>query len=158
MDLFSSAMNLKRLLNKNNIQLDLPGNTKQEVIEALLDILMRTGKVKDRDAALSALLDREKKMSTGIQFGVAIPHAKTDAVDELLTCVGIKKEGVDFEALDGLDSQIFIMTLSPEKRTGPHVQFLADMSGVLQSEDIREKMLHCESQEALLQLILSRGN
>ena len=151
-------MNLKRLLNTDVMQLDLPGSSKQEVIEGLLDILMKTGKVKDRAAALNALLERERKMSTGIQFGVAIPHAKTDAVDELLACVAIKREGVDFAALDGLDSKIFIMTLSPDKRTGPHVQFLADMSGVLQNEDIREKMLHSESEEALLQLILSPGS
>jgi fructose-specific phosphotransferase system IIA component len=151
-------MNLKRILNRNVIQLDLPGSSKQEVIESLLDILMKTGKVKDKAAALNALLDREKKMSTGIQFGVAIPHAKTDAVDELLACVAIKKEGVDFAALDELDSKIFIMTLSPEKRTGPHVQFLAEMSRVLQNKDVREKMLHSESEEALLQLILSPGS
>jgi fructose-specific phosphotransferase system IIA component len=151
-------MNLKKLLNTDVMQLDLPGNSKQEVIESLLDILMKTGKVKDKAAALNALLDREKKMSTGIQFGVAIPHAKTDAVDELLACVAIKKEGVSFEALDGLESKIFIMTLSPEKRTGPHVQFLAEMSKVLQNEVLREKMLDIESEEALLQLILSPGS
>ena len=150
-------MNLKKMLNRNVLQLDLPGSSKQEVIEGLLDILMRTGKVKDRAAALNALLEREKKMSTGIQFGVAIPHAKTDAVDELLACVAIKKEGVDFESLDGVDSHIFIMTLSPERRTGPHVQFLAEMSKILQNESLREKMLHLESEEALLQLILAPG-
>jgi fructose-specific phosphotransferase system IIA component len=150
-------MNLKKMLNRNVLQLDLPGSSKQEVIEGLLDILMRTGKVKDRAAALNALLEREKKMSTGIQFGVAIPHAKTDAVDELLACVAIKKEGIDFEALDGSDCRIFIMTLSPERRTGPHVQFLAEMSKILQNESLREKMLHLESEEALLQLILAPG-
>lgn len=148
-------MNLKKLLDRNVMKLDLPGSNKLEVLEALLDILMQTDKVSDRDDALNALVDREKKMSTGIQFGVAIPHAKTDAVDELVACVAIKKEGVDFEALDGLDCKIFIMTLSPNKRTGPHVQFLADMSGVLQDESVREKMLNVESEEALLQLILS---
>ena len=150
-------MNLKKLLNTDVMQLDLPGSSKQEVIEGLLDVMMRTGKVKDRAAALNALLEREKKMSTGIQFGVAIPHAKTDAVDELLACVAIKKEGIDFAALDGLDTKIFIMTLSPEKRTGPHVQFLAEMSKILQNAALREKMLHIESEEALLQLILSPG-
>lgn len=151
-------MNLKKILSKDVVKLDLPGSNKQEVIEALLDILMRTGKVKDRALALSALLEREKKMSTGIQFGVAIPHAKTDAVDELLACVAVKKEGVDFESLDGADSKIFIMTLSPERRSGPHVQLLAEMSKVLQNESLREKMLQVDSEAALLQLILAPGN
>ena len=109
----------------------MKGDSKQEIIENLLDILVNTGKVKNRAPALEALLEREAKMSTGIQQGVAIPHGKTDAVDGLLACVGIKKDGVDFEALDEIPSKIFIMTLSPLTRTGPHVQFLAEISRVL---------------------------
>ncbi|MEA1912115.1 MAG: PTS sugar transporter subunit IIA, partial [Spirochaetota bacterium] len=117
-------MNLKKILNTNLVELDLRGNSKQEIIENLLDILVKTGKVADRDMALKAIMEREAKMSTGIQQGVAIPHGKTDVVKELLACVGIVKDGVDFEALDGISSKIFIMTLSPLSRSGPHVQFL----------------------------------
>ena len=92
-----------------------------------------------------AELERESKMSTGIQQGIAIPHGKTDAVDELLACVGIVKDGVDFEALDGISSKIFIMTLSPLTRTGPHVQFLAEISRVLTNEEMRIKLINAGS-------------
>ena len=147
-------MNLKKILNKNMVCMDLPGNSKQEVIEALLDVIMKTGKVKDRNAALKCILDREEKMSTGVQEGVAIPHGKTEAVDELLACVAIKKEGVDFEALDGKMSLIFIMTLSPENKIGPHVQFLAEISRSLKHKEIREKMMSASSEDELLDLLL----
>ncbi|MCK5198474.1 MAG: PTS sugar transporter subunit IIA, partial [Spirochaetales bacterium] len=126
------------------------------IIENLLDILVKTGKVKDRTAALEALLEREAKMSTGIQQGVAIPHCKTDAVNELLACVGIKKDGVDFQALDGIPSKIFIMTLSPLTRTGPHVQFLAEISRVLTSEGMREKLINAGTEEELISLMVQR--
>ncbi|MCK5674364.1 MAG: PTS sugar transporter subunit IIA [Spirochaetales bacterium] len=149
-------MNLKKILNTNLVELNLKGSSKQEIIENLLDILVKTGKVKDRALALEALLEREAKMSTGIQQGVAIPHGKTDAVKELLACVGIVKSGVDFEALDGIPSKIFIMTLSPLTRSGPHVQFLADISRVLTSEGMREKLLIAETKEELLSLIVKR--
>ena len=135
--------------------MDLPGKSKTEVIESLLDVIMKTGKIKNREAALACILDREKKMSTGIQAGVAIPHGKTEAVDELLACVAIKKEGVDFESLDGEHSRIFIMTLSPVNKVGPHVQFLAEISRLLRQEDAREKMVSIGSADELLDLILN---
>ncbi|MDA3937826.1 MAG: PTS sugar transporter subunit IIA [Spirochaetia bacterium] len=149
-------MNLKKILNTNLVELDLKGNSKQEIIENLLDILVNTGKVKDRALALEALLEREAKMSTGIQQGVAIPHGKTDTVSELLACVGIVKDGMDFEALDGVPSKIFIMTLSPLTKSGPHVQFLADISRVLTSEGMREKLISSETKDELLSLIVKR--
>ncbi len=149
-------MNLRKVLNKNVAELELRGSSKQKIIENLLDILVKTGKVKDRAVALEALLEREAKMSTGIQQGIAIPHGKTDAVDELLACVGIKKDGVDFQALDGIPSKIFIMTLSPLTRTGPHVQFLAEISRVLTNEDMRNKLINAGTEEELISLIVQR--
>lgn len=147
-------MNLKKILNKNVAELELQGGSKQEIIENLLDILVKAGKVKDRAVALKALLEREAKMSTGIQQGIAIPHCKTDSVDELLACVGIVKNGVDFEALDGIPSKIFIMTLSPLTRTGPHVQFLAEISRVLTNEEMRVKLINAGTKEELISLIV----
>ncbi|MGM0432582.1 MAG: PTS sugar transporter subunit IIA [Spirochaetota bacterium] len=143
-------MKLKNVLNQGVVVLSLQGESKQEVIEELLDLLMKTGKVNDRKQALSDLLAREEKMSTGIQHGVAIPHAKTPAVQDLVACIGIKPEGVDFEALDGEPSKIFIMTLSPVDRTGPHVQFLAEISRVIKTQQAREELLEAKSAREVL--------
>ena len=145
-------MDLRKILNPELIKLDLEGQNKNDVIEELLDILMNTGKIKDREAALKAVLEREEKMSTGIQHGVAIPHGKCDAVNELVACLGIKKDGVDFDALDGEPSRIFIMTLSPISRTGPHVQFLASVSQLLKNDEQREQILSAESVDDIIAL------
>lgn len=146
-------MNVKKQLSENLVTLDLPGKTKRDVIEALVDLAMKSGKIRDRQAALDAVLEREAKMSTGIQSGVAIPHGKCAAVEELVACVGIKREGVDFKALDGEPSRIFIMTISPVNKTGPHVQFLAEVSKILQNEESRKAMLAATTPAQLLSLL-----
>ena len=118
-----------------------------------MDILMTTGKIRDRAAALQSILDREHKMSTGIQNGVAIPHGKTDVVDDLVAGFGIKKVGIDFDALDGEKSRIFIMTLSPVNRSGPHVQFLAEVSQLLTDAEKRERLLRAETPDQVLDIL-----
>ena len=76
-------------------------------------------------------LVRENKMSTGLEAGIAIPHGKTDAVKKLVCAVGIKHDGIDFKALDGKPSQIFILTLSPKSRPTPHIQLMSTISHAL---------------------------
>ena len=143
-------MKIKRTLNPEVIVTSLKSTTKTEVIGELLDILIASGKVSDRAAVFSALMERERKMSTGIQHGVAIPHAKTSAVKELVACIGLKPEGIDFNALDGQLSRIFIMTLSPIDRVGPHVQFLAGVSMVIQTQEAREQLLQAKTAQDVL--------
>lgn len=148
-------MNPKRVLAKETVTLCLKGSNKESILEELIDLLVAAGRIKDRKAALKAVLEREKKMSTGLQNGIAIPHGKTDTVDSLVAALGIRKEGIDFDSLDGLPAQIFLMTLSPASRTGPHIQFLADISRTLHDAAVRQQVLDATSEEQLLD-ILSR--
>ena len=148
-------MNPKRVLVKETVTLRLKGDHKDAILEELIDLLVSAGRIKDRKAALKAVLEREKKMSTGLQNGIAIPHGKTDTVECLVAALGIRKEGVDFDSLDGQPAQIFLMTLSPASRTGPHIQFLADISRTLHDAAVRQQVLEATSEEQLLE-ILSR--
>ena len=143
-------MKLKNILSPQLVTTHLKGNTKEEIIGELLDILVEDGKVSDRDSVFAELMERERKMSTGIQHGVAIPHAKTKAVKSLVACIGIKREGVDFQSLDGEASRIFIMTLSPIDRVGPHVQFLAEISMVIKTEEARARLIQAQTPQDVL--------
>ena len=137
-------MNLKKAISADTITLSLKGATKEAIIEEMIDLLMAAGKIrdlKDRKEVLKAVLDRERKMSTGMQNGIAIPHGKTDSVDCLIAAIGVKKEGMDFGSLDGQPSKIFVMTLSPDTRTGPLIQFLAEISRQLSDPTVRERIL-----------------
>lgn len=148
-------MNLKKVLNENVICLNLLGDTKRAVIEELLDLLVSRGQVRDRKTALKALLEREEKMSTGMQHGLALPHAKTDAVDRLVGVIGIRREGLDFQSIDGEPSTIFILTLSPLSRTGPHIQFLAEIGRLLEEAPLREKLRQAQTAAEVLEVIYS---
>lgn len=149
-------MNLKKVLSPETVWVDLKADTKQGVIEEMVDRLVAAGKVENREAVLSAVLEREAKMSTGMQNGVAIPHGKTEAVEELVAAVGLHKAGVDFESMDSSPSQIFIMTLSPEKRTGPHIQFLAEVSRAISQPEEREKLLGAKTHGEMYELLTGK--
>jgi PTS system nitrogen regulatory IIA component len=146
-------MNLKSVLTKETISLHLKGIDKDGIIEELLDILVAAGKVQDRAAALAAVMDRENRMSTGMKHGIAIPHGKYASLDDLVACIGISDEPVDFDSLDGEPCRIFIMTLSPVEKTGPHLQFLAEVSLLFKSSEKRAEILKSSSAEEIIRIL-----
>lgn len=146
-------MNLKKLLSKEFILPDLKADTKRGVIEEMVAQMAVAANFADQTAAVQAVLAREERMSTGMQNGIAIPHGKTDAVNQLIAAIGIHRSGVEFNAMDGKPSQIFILTLSPENRAGPHIQFLAEISKLLSRPGLREKLLSAASADDILQLL-----
>ncbi len=92
---------------------------------------------------LQALLEREKVVPTGLQDGFAMPHAKTSQIDKVVCAVGIKKKGIDFNALDGKPSRIFVMELAPQQAAGPHLQFVSAITQTIQivGHELLEKNL-----------------
>ncbi|MDR0525525.1 MAG: PTS sugar transporter subunit IIA [Spirochaetaceae bacterium] len=146
-------MNLKSVLSKDTINLHLKGTTKAEIINELLDILITANKIQDRGAALAAIMEREEKMSTGMKHGIAIPHGKSGTINDLVACIGISDKPVDFDALDQLPCRIFIMTLSPIEKTGPHLQFLAEISLLFKSSEKRGEMLSASTPDEILRIL-----
>ena len=147
-------MNLKTVLVKETISLHLKGTTKEAIINELLDILVSAGKIQDRAAALAAIMDREQKMSTGMKHGIAIPHGKSATIRDLVACIGISENPVDFDSLDHEPCRIFIMTLSPLEKTGPHLQFLAEISLLFKSAEKRVEILKASSEEEVLRILM----
>ena len=146
-------MNLKSVLSADTVSLNLKGSTKEEIINELLDILVKAGKIPDRAATYEAIIYREKKMSTGMKHGIAIPHGKSDTIQDLVACIGVSDSPVDFDSLDHEPCRIFIMTLSPVEKTGPHLQFLAEISLLFKSAEKREEILNARSAEAIIKVL-----
>jgi len=146
-------MNLKTVLTKDTITLHLKGATKEEIINEMLDILQGAGKIQDRQAAWDAVMDRENKMSTGMKHGIAIPHGKSPTIKDLVACIGVSDKPVDFDALDHEPCRIFIMTLSPVEKTGPHLQFLAEISLLFKSSEKRQEILNAHNPEDILRIL-----
>jgi mannitol/fructose-specific phosphotransferase system IIA component (Ntr-type) len=95
-------------------------------------------------------------MSTGMQHGIALPHAKTEGVKDICVAVGIKKTGIDFDSMDGERSRLFIMVVSPKKVSGPHIQFLAAIGAVLKDDAVREQVINAGSRELVVNLLRRR--
>jgi PTS system nitrogen regulatory IIA component len=146
-------MNLKTVLTTETISLHLKGATKEEIINELLDILVAANKIQDRVAAYNAVMDREQKMSTGMKHGIAIPHGKSATIHDLVACIGISEKPIEFDALDHQPCRIFIMTLSPVEKTGPHLQFLAEISLLFKSAEKRLEILNAQSSDAILRIL-----
>ena len=146
-------MNLKTVLTKDTVCLHLKGTSKEEIINELLDILVAANKVKERSAAYAAIMDREQKMSTGMKHGIAIPHGKSPTIEDLVACIGISDTAVEFDALDHEPCRIFIMTLSPVEKTGPHLQFLAEISLLFKSSEKRQQILNASTAEEVIKIL-----
>ncbi len=150
-----TGLSLTGHLTAANLVPAIKGTTKEEVIDELLEVIRKAGKLTDVDQARKSVWEREESMSTGMQYGVAIPHGKTDAVSSMACAVGIKQEGIDWDSLDGQPSRIFVMVISPSTSSGPHVRFLSVVSQVL-NESGREALLKCKTSGEMLK-VLSAG-
>ena len=147
-------MDFQEALRNSCLSTHLKGETKDAIIEEMVDMLAAAGHLPNRDVALAAVFERESKMSTGMQFGVAIPHGKTDCVEKLVAAVALKPEGVDFAALDGAPSQIFVMTLSPVADTGPHIQYLSEISKLLNQPVLRQSLLEAKTEDEMRDVLM----
>jgi PTS system nitrogen regulatory IIA component len=146
-------MNLSTILSTETVKTNLKSLDKQGIIDELIGILHSAGAIKDMQSAKAAVMDREKRLSTGMKYGIAIPHGKTPTVDRLVACVGVSEAPIAFDSLDGQPSRIFIMTLSPPEKTGPHLQFLAEVSQLFKDETKRERVLQARTPAELLALV-----
>jgi mannitol/fructose-specific phosphotransferase system IIA component (Ntr-type) len=138
-------MQLGEYLPSEHIIAELKGKTKIEIIEELLKCMHDLALVSDFELAFDDILAREGYLSTGLENGVAIPHAKTGGIDKLVMVFGLKKEGIDFESLDAKPAQLIFLVLSPLETSGPHIQALALITRNLKDENIRKKIVEAKS-------------
>lgn len=146
-------MLLTQILEPGRIKVPLVGKDKESVITELVDLLCANGLLIDRDDVLQAVLSRESTRSTGIGSGIAIPHGKCKGVQDLVMAMGISRQGVDFQSIDGKPVYIVVLLASPIDRTGPHIQALARISRLMLDEEFKNKLQNAASPQELYDLI-----
>jgi fructose-specific phosphotransferase system IIA component len=149
----SGSVSVAELLSEDLIEADLKAKNRDEVFEQLVSDLAEAGKVDDPKEALRAVKEREDILSTGIGNGVAIPHGKTPAVDNLVAAFGRVKEGIDFQSLDGKPVHLVFLLISPQKEAGLHVRALARISRMLKNIRFRNLLQEAETSEEILNII-----
>lgn len=146
-------MDFASVLRDGCFSLNLESDTKEGIIGEMVDLMVADGKIDNREETVQAILRREEKMSTGMQHGVALPHGKTASVKGLVTAFALKREGIDFNALDGQPSRIFVMTVSSVYTTGPHVKYLAEISRMLNCPAVRDKLIEADTVAQVIELL-----
>lgn len=146
-------MRLKDLLSGDVIRIPLENTEKNAIIEEMVDILDKAGKLKDKKAVLKAVLEREQVMSTGMGDGIAIPHAKTDGVDELIAAFGVTKEPVDFKSIDNKPVRIIFLLVGPTDLTSPHLKVLSRISRLTHRKEFREKLAAAKNSNQVIDAI-----
>jgi Kef-type K+ transport system membrane component KefB/mannitol/fructose-specific phosphotransferase system IIA component (Ntr-type) len=137
-----TTKDLLALIDPDYFTMELKSETKRDVITELVDMLAAGGKLLDRDMVLADVFAREKAMSTGMDHGIALPHAKTDGIASTTVAVGIKKEGIKFDSMDGQLSHFFVMIISPKKACSLYMQFLAAAGSILRDKDLRDAVMN----------------
>jgi nitrogen PTS system EIIA component len=150
-------MNLLDILKKEAIIPELKGRHKKEVLEELCQVVSDIEGIK-KQALLEVLLERERLGSTGIGDGIAIPHGKSKALNELMIACARSREGVDFESMDGKPTHLFFVLVAPENTAGIHLKALAKISRLLKDSSFRQEFLAASGAEEMYELIASRDS
>lgn len=146
-------MKITDLLTKETVTLELRSSNKSNVIKELIESLDHAGKLADKRKYEEAILAREAQSTTGIGEGIAIPHAKTDAVKTPAIAFGVAKDGVDYESLDGQPSQLFFMIAASAGANNEHLETLSRLSSMLMDFEFRNALLAAFSKEEVIRLI-----
>jgi mannitol/fructose-specific phosphotransferase system IIA component (Ntr-type) len=131
---------LTELLSIERIKIPLESQNKDDLLRELVDVAAGPG-APDREDLLRAVREREAVLSTGIGHGVAIPHGKSSAVNDLRMAAGRSAGPVDFDALDGEPVRLFFLLVGPESAAGPHIKALSRISRLVRKDEVREKLV-----------------
>jgi len=145
-------MALVELITEDVVKVPLFSTTKTAAIEELIKILVDAGKIKDLQVAFTAIMERENKGSTGLEKGIAVPHAKCSQVKTLTVAVGISPGGIDFSSMDGKPSHIFFLLLAPPDQSGPHIQALSEIAKITRSEALLRTIKNAISPSEVVEL------
>jgi fructose-specific phosphotransferase system IIA component len=145
-------MGIEELLTENLIIDDLQGENKYQVIEELLDVLVKSGNIQDRETCLQDLVEREQYLSTGLENGLAVPHAKSSATTELLVSFGLSRKGLDFDSLDGKPAHFIFLVVSPRDTSGPHIKILAQITRNFREGSMGKQLMEAGDKQAILQI------
>ena len=137
-------MKIIDFLKEGAIIPDLKATDKKNVIKELVTLLKDIGEISDQEKIVEIMLEREKLGSTGIGQGIAVPHAKTDQVKQIVVAFGLSQKGVNFESLDEEPVYLIFLVLAPVDATGMHLKLLAKIARLLKDKVFRNSLKSCK--------------
>ena len=148
-------MILGNVFSPKGINLNLQSKDKDELFEEMIECHVAVQPGIDRAQVLAAIKERESKMSTGIMHGIAIPHGRCACVDGIIGAVGISRQGVDYQSLDGAPVRLVFMFVCGENEAESHLEVLKELASVLQEPSFSKSMMEKTSAEDVYQMLKS---
>ena len=145
-------MAVVNLIEEDIIKIPLEAKTKPDVIKELVDVLKKAGKIEDAESVFRAVMLRENMGSTGLEKGIAVPHAKTHKVNNLVLAIGISPEGVDFDSLDGEPSKLFFLLIATPQQAGPHIEALSEIARLTRSSNFCQLLLNAKTPKEIVDI------
>src|ERR1043165_2068916 len=155
----SDPMDLGDILGREQILPDIQASNRWEAIDELIKNLVATGKIKSehQEAIAAVVKRRESSMSTGIGFGIGIPHASTDLISEVVGALGRSRKGINFDALDNQPVNLVMLFLVPQGQFQKHLPTRADLGKLLHRGEFRQALEQAPDAGAMLQSIKDHG-
>jgi len=152
-------MELGDFLGVDQIIVDMKASNRWEAIDELIDQLTATGKIRpeNHDGIAAVVKKRESSMSTGIGFGIGIPHASTDLINEVAGALGRSKKGVAFDALDNQPVSLVVLFLVPQGQFQKHLHTLAHIAKLLHRSEVRQALMDAPDADTMLRIIREQG-
>ena len=148
----SGPLSISDLLSPETVRVGLPGREKEEVLDAVIDLLDGDGAVRDLSQVRRDVLARERQMSTGVGMGLALPHARSNAVTDTVAALAITAEPVPFGAHDGEPVRLLFLLVGPEGERGQHIRLLGRISRLMNHDPFRRRLLAASTPEEALTL------
>lgn len=146
-------MRIIDIIDKSCIDLNFKSTSKEDSIEKLTNLMVKTGCIKDKDGYKKLIIEREELSSTGIGHGIAIPHGKGKSVYKPSVIVAVSKEGIDFDSIDGEKVHLIFMIAVPDNSDNMHLEILSRLSTILMNEEFRERLISCNDIDTFLMMI-----
>lgn len=146
-------MKLSDVLTEDRIIININGKDKYDVLEKMVHIAKTSEKVKDVENLLKKVLEREKIKSTGIGGGIGIPHAQTSGVTDIIACLGISEQGVEFNSIDGKPVHLILLIATKERTNNTYLGLLSRIARLFIDEPFKQRIIKSTSPEEIINLI-----
>lgn len=146
-------MPLSDYLSPDCICANLEASSKDQAMEALVDLITKSCPGLDRGRAITVLHQREALGSTGIGDGVAIPHGKLEGCEKITVAIAKSEKGCDFNSMDGRKCHIFCLLLAPPKAAAMHLSVLAHFVRIFKTNEFRKRFMEARDEAAIWKLL-----
>ena len=146
-------MRITELLDGRSILLNASPKSKNEALDQIVDLMVKSEKINDKEAYRKQVYAREEESTTGIGEGIAIPHGKCDAVTKPGLAAMVVKDGVDFDSLDGEPVTLMFLIAAPNTEDNIHLDVLSKLSVLLMNEEFTEALRNAETVEEFMGII-----